>query len=158
MSSSKLMLAAVAASVLLGSTMLAAHDTKGKRSPISDYRHNVMEQVKYSYKSLGLFARGLQIEEEQAIKWNLMNLHHAAKMTKSAFKEDTRGKKGETDSLDAIWENWDDFAEKSDAFDASVKAAEDAYAAGGMDALKPMLRKIGSQCKACHDDYRKKDH
>ena len=54
----------------------------------------------------------------------------------------------------AIWQNFDDFKSKSDAF---AKAAMQLKAVAGStdaQAVKKAAQAVGGTCKACHDSYR----
>ncbi|MDO5642780.1 MAG: cytochrome c [Paracoccus sp. (in: a-proteobacteria)] len=62
----------------------------------------------------------------------------------------------DTDALPSVWENSADFAAKYAAYtEAAAGAGETAGA--GQDALGPLLQQLGGSCKACHDDYRKRN-
>lgn len=64
--------------------------------------------------------------------------------------------KDDSDALPAIWEKPDDFRAKFAALGEAATGSPDAVA-GGQESLGPVLQKIGGACKACHDDYRKKE-
>ena len=56
------------------------------------------------------------------------------------------------DSLDAIWENPEDFAGKIDAFQDAAADLKTALDGGGN--LGAAFQNVGQACKGCHDDYR----
>lgn len=58
-----------------------------------------------------------------------------------------------TEALPAIWKNWDDFVQKSDAM---VSAARSVGTVTDQSALGGALGRVGATCKGCHKDYRKK--
>jgi len=63
---------------------------------------------------------------------------------------------GETDALDKIWKNMDDFKKK--AADAE-KAAADLVAAtqsGDSGKVGAAFKAVGQSCKGCHEEYRRK--
>lgn len=59
-----------------------------------------------------------------------------------------------TEALPAIWEKWDDFVKSADNMVMAAKAVGEITEQGAIGAA---LGQIGGTCKACHDDYRKKD-
>ncbi|CUS48659.1 MAG: cytochrome c' [Idiomarinaceae bacterium HL-53] len=59
-----------------------------------------------------------------------------------------------SDALPAIWEDWDDFAEKSQALiDASQNLAEAAQS-GDMSEIRPAFMATARTCQQCHEGYR----
>lgn len=62
----------------------------------------------------------------------------------------------DSEALPAIWEKSEDFANKFAALGEAATGAG-AAAGGGADAVGPVVQKLGEACKACHDDYRKKE-
>ena len=58
-----------------------------------------------------------------------------------------------TRAMPAIWDNLPDVVAKWQAFGAAATELQ-AVAGTGVEAIGPMLGKIGGTCKACHDAYR----
>jgi cytochrome c556 len=69
------------------------------------------------------------------------------------FRVDTRGSGVETEALDAIWENMDDFRAKAADLEAAAGELEAAVSEGRAAAIAA-FRATGGKCKACHDEYR----
>lgn len=61
-----------------------------------------------------------------------------------------------TEALPAIWEDPEGFAEKFAGLGEAASGAADAVK-GGQENLGPVVQKLGGACKACHDDFRKKN-
>ena len=140
----------VGASLLLGTVSVDAQD---KRYPESAYRHNVLEQVKYSIGNIRMLVQGLEAGDG-AMKMNARNLHTASLMMKGAFAKDTRGMEGKTDAKDEIWENWADFESRVDKFVGDTGALMGAVEGGDKAAIGGALRTVFSNCKGCHDKYK----
>jgi len=136
---------------------VAAHgdsEEKEKRFFESQYRHDVMEHFSYSMKKLIpiLFKNAGHKDHLPEIA-NIMA--STAKMSKSSFKKDTRGMEGRTESKDNIWENWSDFSARMDKLEADTAAFSEATKSGDMAVIVPAFKKVGSNCKSCHDEYKK---
>lgn len=66
------------------------------------------------------------------------------------------GEVDESDALPAIWENPDGFGTKIAGLAEAAAGAGEAVK-GGQANVGPVVQKLGGSCKACHDDYRKKE-
>lgn len=146
--------ATVACSAIAVSSISFADGDGEKRFPESQYRHDVMEFVKYSYSNIAQLMKGTA-EHEGHLAKNARIMAMAASMSKAAFEKDTRGMEGATEARDEIWENWDDFANRMDKFEADAAALATAAEGGDMSEIGPAFKKTMSNCKSCHDDYRK---
>lgn len=78
----------------------------------------------------------------------------AAGKAKATFELDTRGFEGYTHAKDAVWENWDDFADRLDKMDTDAQAFLAATQSGDMAKIGPAMKALGSNCKSCHDKYK----
>ena len=57
-----------------------------------------------------------------------------------------------------IWQNWDDFQEKlHDQRDAAIAYAKVVQADGSPAEVRTAFKTLTDACKACHEDYRRKD-
>lgn len=56
-----------------------------------------------------------------------------------------------------IWSNLEDFQKKMEAMQFEIAKMGDAAMSGDREAIKTQLAATGKSCKACHDDYKKKD-
>jgi cytochrome c556 len=64
---------------------------------------------------------------------------------------------GSSESLPAIWQQWDDFVSINTGMKANAEAlVEMAQAGSELRPLTKQFAKLASDCKACHKDYRQK--
>lgn len=56
-----------------------------------------------------------------------------------------------------IWSNPDDFRTFQDAFLAQARRFHSATSIGEASAIRSEARRLGAQCKACHDRFRRSD-
>ncbi len=127
-------------------------ESKEKRFPESQYRHDVMEHAKYGMQNIVQHMKGEANHEGHVAKLAEI-IALAASMTKESFAKDTRGMEGKTGAKDSIWENWDDFAARADTFAADAAAYAEAVKTGDMESAMPAFKKMASNCKSCHDKY-----
>ena len=77
-------------------------------------------------------------------------------MIPHVFQRDTSAFDLDTEALDSIWEDYEDFSEKAAA---SAQAASNlaAATADGQGAVMKAFGALGGSCKACHDNYREQN-
>lgn len=78
-------------------------------------------------------------------------------MIPDAFRTDTREFPLDTEALDVIWEEHEEFLER--AADAREKSAALATVAksGDLEKVTAAFLEMGEACKACHDKFREDD-
>lgn len=113
-------------------------------------RMDGMGTVQSSMKVVGGMARGRIEFDADAAQAALADMAEAARQIPELFEEQDLSAPSE--SLPAIWENWDDFIAKADA----LAVAADVTVAD-LDALRAAMGPIGNSCSACHQDYRQKE-
>lgn len=128
-------------------TATIASDNAGARS-------HVMKSLGKSMKQLGQIAKG------DAASYNANDAKTLlAKIASDAgdfLKYYPAGSESDsTDSLPAIWKNFDDFKGRAAGLAADANTA--IASADSFDALKPALAKMASDCKSCHETYRAPD-
>lgn len=121
-------------------------------------RHGYMKMLAINMGTLAGMAKGEIEYDEAAASKAAANIETLSGYTAAdLFIEGTaEGEADDSDALPAIWENPDDFATKLADLGEAATGASDAVM-GGQENLGPVVQKLGGACKACHDDYRKKD-
>lgn len=121
-------------------------------------RHGYMKMLAINMGKLSAMAKGEMAYDEAAASTAAANIVALTQYdVPSLFIDGTaEGEAEGSEALPAIWENPDDFATKfTELADAAAGSPEAVM--GGQDNIGPALQKLGGACKACHDDYRKKD-
>ncbi len=148
----------VSAACLLGFGLSATGnviaDDKKERSPASQYRHDVMELVKYSAANIGAILQRKVTPEAGQLAGHAEILANAAALSKDAFKADTRGQEGFTEAKDDVWANWEDFAVRMDKFAGDTRAFADAAKSGDQAKIGATVGEVFKNCKSCHDKYK----
>ncbi|MDJ1009391.1 MAG: cytochrome c [Paracoccaceae bacterium] len=123
-----------------------AHE--GVENPAVMARMDAMSEIGAAHKVLRQMALGEAGFDATAAEAARERLIGAARQTPRLFE--AREDDPKSEAKPAIWENFGDFTEKSDALVLAATAAE----LSSLDALKGAVGEIGQACVACHDLYR----
>ena len=111
-------------------------------------RSNLMQNIRSEFSVLARMAQEkIQFDESLAESTRLTLLNLAASAP-TIFEDNELPINSE--ALPAIWENWEDFVEKSDDFSFMIEGLETSSA----DTLAAGLGNIGQSCGSCHKAYR----
>lgn len=103
---------------------------------------------------LGGMLKGRVPFDAQTVAEKATMINYLANMIADTSKVDTSKFKVETEALDKIWQNQDDYNEKIQALiDASAKVKEIALTGSESD-VKKAMGKMGKSCGSCHDSYK----
>ena len=98
---------------------------------------------------------GVATARGASVSANANKIAQLAPMIPDVFAMDTRSSGVSSDALDGIWEDSDDY--KAKAATATERALALAAAADqGQGAFLKAVGGLGSACKGCHEDYRRK--
>lgn len=136
----------VAVGAILTASAALAHS--GVKDPNVKARMDLMGEVKASMGVLGGMAKGKMAFDAEKAAMAKDSLIQSAQGIASAFEVNAMDPKSE--SLPAIWENWDDFTAKASAMEAAVSALDVSSAEG----IQGGLRSVGGSCGGCHKTYR----
>lgn len=144
----KFVIAGAFAVSLLGTvgTMAVAAD-----DPIK-VREELMEGIGDAMKVLGPTAQGKMEYDAAKVTAALQTIATNSADFPNHFPEGSDT--GNTEALPAIWENKADFEARSQELAKDAEAAI-AVAGNGLDAFKPAFGEVASNCKGCHEKYRK---
>jgi len=102
-------------------------------------------------------ARGEAPFDAAVVSKNSMRLHQMSLMLADAFVTDTRGSGVETEALDVIWENTEEFAGKIEALTTAAGALAEVAGSGDEASVVAAIGELGQKCGSCHDDFRLDD-
>lgn len=115
-------------------------------------RQELMKEVGDAAKVVGPVLQGKQPFDAAKVKAAMAVIAENAGVYADYFP--TGSDVGETDALPAIWVSFADFEAKAEKL-ATEAAAAAAAADQGEDAFKAAAGAAFSNCKACHEEYRK---
>jgi cytochrome c556 len=78
-------------------------------------------------------------------------------MTTDAFRPDTRDAVLDTESLDVIWEEFDELRRLAGEARDKARAAETVAGTGDFAQVQAAFLDLGKACKACHERFREED-
>jgi len=150
---------ALAAGILLTASARDDEPTPAERAAgATETRQAVFKLLGYNMGTIGAMAKGDIEFDADIAERNARRIANLASMIPELFaRMDTREFNVETEALDVIWENPEQF--RSRAMDLVEGANEFADIAAGGDRLEIIgsVREFGSNCGNCHDDFRVDD-
>jgi cytochrome c556 len=153
---SKFVTAGVVSLLLLTSGAASAADADERAQAAAETRQGLLKVVvSYFGPILGMVRQQIPYDGE-VVQSNASNIATLLPMIPHVFKSDTSAFDLETEALDNIWQDFDEFSAKAAA---SAQAAADLAAAAEQDqgAAVKAFGALGASCKACHDDYRQQN-
>lgn len=155
---SKAFLFSTATSSALVFALAAPAHADEKRAAYSiDVRQSVFTLMGSNMGPLGAMARGKMPFDAAIAEKNATRISQLSEMITDSFKFNTAEYDLETAALDPIWDNFDDFAEKSATTTKAANALAMAAATGEEGATRKAIGALGKTCGSCHDDYKAED-
>ena len=119
-------------------------------------RSGIFEVIRMYFGPVLGMVRG-QVEFDAAtVEHSAKNIASLAAMIPDGFRHNTAGTDAETEALDAIWDDIEDFNAKAATLVERANALA-AAAPNGLDATRQAFGGVGQACKACHDNYREQN-
>lgn len=118
-------------------------------------RHGLFAMVRHYFGPMYGMMRGAPYNAD-VVRHNAAKIASLATMIPDAFTVDTRENDLDTEALDEIWDNLDDFSAKASTLAERATALSE-QGSTGEDAFKEAFGGLGQACKACHDNYRQQD-
>ena len=152
----KKLIVALTAVSCLGASVAIAQPAKSEKQAKNavQFRQSLLQLVRSNVGVLGGMAKGQVPYDTAVMEKNGMRLEQLSLMLEDYFKTDTTGFKVETDALDKIWKNGEDFSEKAKALTTAAQNLQAVAKEGDESKFKPALGAIFKTCKGCHDNYK----
>lgn len=152
-----LLFAVMTSSVSLVSTVAIAEEAKSDRQAANavQFRQSLLQLVRSNLGPLGAMAKGQIPYDTEVMKTNAMRLEQLALMMPDYFKTDTTAFSVDTEALPKIWDNMDDFLDKTNDLTVASKALQVVASSGNESEYREAIGKVGATCKGCHDSYKK---
>lgn len=118
-------------------------------------RQAVFKLLGWNMGPLGGMLRGNVDFDAAVVETNMSRIASLGPMIPDLFASDTSEFDSlETEALDNIWTNMDDFADKASALVDAANAAVETAAGGDDRATRQAIAAVGQACGSCHDDFR----
>ena len=116
------------------------------------YRDLVMGSIRANMGAIGHILKN-RLPHQANIAVHAQALHQSSTLIESAFKNPAMTE--DSESLPAVWENWEGFVAESKKLQDASQALAEAAASGDMAVIGPAVRAVGQTCGSCHDGFRK---
>ena len=139
--------------VALAISSVFAFQSMAQTSPEDalDYRKAVMTALRGHIGASSMIARGL-VANDGHLVGHAEGLAAGAAELHRLFPAGS--KVGESEALDAIWEDAEGFAAAIAAMEEATAAFVEAAKGGDQEAIGGAFRNVGMSCRGCHDNYR----
>lgn len=127
--------------------------------PVADAietRQGLYHVVRSYFGPMFAMARGRVEFNADVVAHNAARVAELAGMIPDMFRLDTSASELETEALDVIWKEKEDFNAKAKAL-ADAATALSAAAGQGREAFATAFRSTGEACGNCHDKFREED-
>ncbi|QOL24568.1 cytochrome c [Thalassotalea sp. LPB0316] len=104
---------------------------------------------------LGGMLKGKVPFNAEVVQEKATNINHLANMIADTSKVDTSKFNVETEALNGIWTEQDDYAEKIKALVMASERVSKIALTGSEAEVKKAMGQIGKACGSCHDSYKK---
>lgn len=145
----------IAATLALGIAVNAVAEDSPEEEAV-EYRQGAFTMISHHFGAMAAMVKGETEYNAETFAENAEAVAALSQFPINGFIDGSYG--GESGAKEHIGDNMDDFKEKMEAFQVSaVELAEAAGNGSDLNTLKPVFGKVGESCKACHNEYRKKD-
>ena len=119
-------------------------------------RQGIFEVIRMYFGPIYGMVKGQVPFDGAVVEHNAHKISELASTIPDGFVMNTQGSDVESEALDAIWDNIEDFKGKAATL-AEKASVLSAAGADGLEATQDAFRGLGGACKACHDDYREQE-
>jgi cytochrome c556 len=118
------------------------------------YRQTIYETLGANLTAVVMNLKG-EVAFPDAVAVHARTVADTAPLVLPAMEQDTAGQgSAETEALDKIWDNWDDFTSKAEDMQAAATRLAELAQGDDMQAIGAQVQELGGTCKSCHDEYR----
>lgn len=118
------------------------------------YRQAVLQTMGANLTGIAMNVRG-EVAFPDAVAVHAALVAEASPLLLPSFEQNTAGQgSAQTKAKDAIWDNWEEFAQMARDTEAAALELASIAESGDRSAIGRQLGAVGATCKACHDKYR----
>lgn len=119
-----------------------------------DYRQSALSIMRDNFAAMGAMVKG-EVEFDALIfQQRAQDFARLSHIPWSAFSVEGAMPGNNTDALPEIWDNWDDFKQRSIDFIADAEQLAQVAEGGSLAEVKPAFMAAAKNCKGCHDNYK----
>ncbi len=141
---------------ILSTPAVWAQSAEERAQAVADTRQGLLKVVVSYFGPIVAMAREQIPYDGDVVKNNAEKIAALLPMIPDVFRNDTSSYELDTEALPDIWQNMDDFTDKTNNATQAAQALA-AATAEGQGAAMQAFGALGGACKACHDNYRQQD-
>ncbi len=119
-----------------------------------EYRQKAFSLIRENFGHMAGMVRGEIEFDAESFQKRAEALKHLSYIPFDGFAGAGHGVTENSEALPGIWENWDDFNEKADAFNKAAHELAKASQGADLRSLRPSFMATARTCQQCHDEYR----
>jgi cytochrome c556 len=143
----------VAAACLLGMSAAIYADPQSKPADVVHYRQSIMGVIGWNFAPMNAMIKNKIAWDTAAFAMRADRLQFLSTQALEGFQNPANGGV-ETDAKPDIWNDFEDFKAKLDAFITEAKALSETAKLGDETKTREQFKKTAETCKACHDKYK----
>ena len=136
-----------------GSALADKHAFNDAESAV-DYRQSAFSIMRANFVAMAEMVKGEVDYDASIFSQRAEDFARLSKIPWAGFTTEGAMPGDNTDALPEIWDNWDDFKQRSEAFMADADELANAASSGSLDTIKPAFMAAAKNCKGCHDNYK----
>ena len=149
----KVALASVITVVAAGAMANSAKSMKHAQKA-TDLRQSIFSLLGSNMGPLGGMARGKIPFDAEKVGKHALRINQLSKMIEDYTRTNTSAHKVETEALDKIWSQPDDFTKRIKDLTAASANLQKAALSGNEVLVKKAIGGVGKTCGGCHDDFK----
>ena len=146
--------ATIVAALVATSTMAMDQE---KAEKVTEVRQAVLEVVGWNIGPMAGMIKERIPYDREIFRRNAGRIAFMLEMVPEAFGPDTREAVLETEALDVIWEDFDEFRDLAGKARDKAAALEATAGSEEFAQVQAAFLEMGEACKACHDKFREED-
>lgn len=119
-----------------------------------DYRQNAFQLLRANFGYMADMVRGDREFDGAMFEERAQAVYHMSYIPWDGFKHAGENYTENSDALPALWENWDDVAQRAASLSEDARALAEAAASHDMGTIQPAFMDVARNCQQCHDEYR----
>ena len=127
----------------------------GKAEDAIKYRQSALFVMGQHFGRIGAVVKGERPFDKTEVANNAAIVEEMSKLPWDAFVAGTD--KGKTQAKPEIWTDAAKFKSRHEKLEQETAKLAQVAKGGDLNAIKAQFGETGKACKACHDDFRKKD-
>jgi cytochrome c556 len=139
--------------LILAAAAFSLISTQPALADVLDYRQGLMNVYVWNIMPMGSMVKGKTPFDAEKFKRHATELATATTLDMLAgYPEGSND--GETDALDEIWLDLDDFAAINEKMKEKAAELERISASGDLEKIRPAYKALADACKQCHKKYK----